>query len=117
MLFEEFGNEELKTLKYFSFDVDDNLLYMPTKIHMEHLVDGEWIEEPVDTDKFVAVRNDKDNWRYLSGDGSFVEFRDWGEDGDNTFFNDFKFAVLNKRLPHHGLHSLNALLMVIFFQL
>lgn len=100
MLFEEFGNEELKTLKYFSFDVDDNLLYMPTKIHMEHLVDGEWIEESVDTDKFVNVRNDKNNWRYLTsqnGDGSFVEFRDWGKSGNNTFLNDFKFAVINKR--------------------
>jgi hypothetical protein len=100
MLFEEFGNEELKNLTYFSFDVDDNLLYMPTKIHMEHLVDGEWIEEPVDTEKFVTVRNDKANWRYLAshdGEGSFVEFRDWSEDGDKTFLNDFKYAVLHKR--------------------
>lgn len=99
-LYEEFGHEDLKNLTYFSFDVDDNLLYMPTRIHMEHLVDGEWVEETVDTDEFVTVRNDVANWRYLTthdGEGSFVEFRDWGKNGNRTFLNDFKHAVLNKR--------------------
>lgn len=96
LLFEQFGNEDLKKLTYYSFDVDDNLLYMPTKIHMEHLVDGEWIEEPVSTEKFAVIRNDKTNWRYLEGEGSFVEFRDWGKNGKNTFLKDFKYAVKNK---------------------
>lgn len=96
-LFEKFDSQDddgtKKPLLYFSFDIDDNLLYMPTKIHMEHLVDGNWIEEPVDTEKFAIVRKDKDNWRYSPGDESFVEFRDWGPRGDDTFSHDFKEAI------------------------
>jgi len=100
LLFENFGNEELKPLTYYSFDVDDNLLYMTTKIHMEHLVDGKWVDEMVDTEKFAKIRSDSANWRYLTthgGQGSFMEFRDWGKNGNLTFLKDFQFAVLNKR--------------------
>lgn len=103
----EFINERLegdfsspKKLIYYSFDIDDNLLYMPTKIHMLHLVNGEWIDEKVDTEMFARIRSDKDNWRYKDGMGgqeSFVEFRDWGDEGDNTFLNQFIYAVKNKR--------------------
>jgi len=85
--------ESKRDLLYFSFDIDDNLLHMPTRIHMEHLVDGEWVVEPVDTDKFAIVRKDKENWRYGPGDESFVEFRDWGPRGKDTFMHDFKKAV------------------------
>lgn len=98
-LFEEFDKMN-KELKYYSFDIDDTLLYMPTKIHMDHLVDGEWIETPVDTETFAKIRSDKANWRYKpehDGDASFVEFRDWGVEGKDTFLNGFKFSVTNKR--------------------
>ena len=84
------------TLQYYSFDIDDNLLYMPTEIIMEHLIDGEWVEQSVTTDEFSRVRNDKVHWRYLPGEESFSGFRDWGENGDNTFLIDFKRSVIDK---------------------
>jgi hypothetical protein len=99
------------TLKYYSFDIDDNLLYMDTKIVMEHLIDNEWISEDVPTDIFAKVRNDS-NWRYktgtiiipyegkdytLQGQESFINFHDAGSLKDNTFLTAFKHAVLNKK--------------------
>jgi hypothetical protein len=85
-----------KTLIYYSFDIDDNLLYMPTRIHMDHLVNGNWVTTPVDTEKFAVIRSDKENWRFKpgrDGDESFEEFRDWGPNGDDTFLLGFKYAV------------------------
>jgi hypothetical protein len=65
---------------------------MPTKIHMDHLVDGEWIPTKVSTAEFAEVRNDKDNWR-IDYDIAFNEFRDQGERGDNAFLEDTKSAI------------------------
>ena len=95
-LFEEYDFEDEKSgdiLRYHSFDIYDSLLYMETKIHMEHLVNGEWIEESVDTETFAKIRSDK-NWKYSKY--PFVEFEDWGPRGDDTFLYDFKNTVKNK---------------------
>jgi len=95
-IFEKFVEKDDKKLVYYSFDIDDNLLFMDTKIKLEHLVDGEWIDEFVDTAKFAVVRTDP-NWRYKGGDESFEEFRDWGPKGKNTFLFDFKKAVIDEK--------------------
>jgi hypothetical protein len=79
-------------LLYYAFDWDDNILNMPTKIHMDHLVDGEWIPTKVSTAEFAEVRNDKDNWK-IDYDIAFNEFRDQGERGDNAFLEDTKSAI------------------------
>ena len=92
-LFEEF--KKSNSLIYMSFDIDDNLLHTKTTIIMEHLVDGEWIDEEVDTEKFAQIRTDKD-WRFKPGEESFINFRDWGPHGDDTFLIAFKYAVENK---------------------
>lgn len=101
--FSDYLNEDfadgLNELVYMSFDVDDNLLYMPTKIHMLHLEDGEWVERKVTTEEFAKIRSDKANWKYKpehDGDASFEEFRDWGSGGRDTFLSQFKEAVLSK---------------------
>jgi len=88
--------EDNQDLIYYSFDIDDNLLHMPTRIHMEHLVDGKWITEIIDTEYFAKIRNDKINWRYKPDEESFMEFRDFGKDGDDTFLKGFKYAVIKK---------------------
>lgn len=88
-----------KELIYYAFDIDDNLLYMQTKIYMDHLENGKWVTVKVDTEEFARVRKDIENWRFKPGKGgdeSFEEFRDWGKKGDDTFLIDFKHAVLNK---------------------
>lgn len=98
--YEDFLNENLKPkLKYYAFDIDDNLLKLPTKIKMEHLINGDWVQEDVSTSKFAEVRNDTENWRPLIINGVFsayLEFRDTGPRGKNAFLDDLKFALDNK---------------------
>lgn len=89
--------EGKKYLLYYAFDWDDNILNMTTVIHMEHLVDGEWIPEDVSTSRFAEVRGDKDNWRILGGDPelAFSEFRDNGPRGEVAFLEDVKESISN----------------------
>jgi len=84
-------------LLYYAFDWDDNILNMPTKIHMEHLVDGEWIPKSVSTAEFADFRNDKENWR-VDYNVAFVDFRDQGERGDKAFLEDTKTAISQGKL-------------------
>ena len=88
-----------KHLLYYAFDWDDNILNMTTVIHMEHLVDGEWIPEDVSTSKFAEVRSDKDNWKILNEDPNqaFSEFRDNGPRGEIAFLEDVKDSISNKK--------------------
>jgi len=79
-------------MKYYAFDVDDNLLFLPTKIHMEHLIDGVWLQEDVSTEKFSKIRNDE-NWRTTKN--SYLEFKDFGSRGNNAFLEDLKIAINN----------------------
>jgi hypothetical protein len=88
-----------KYLLYYAFDWDDNILSMPTVIHMEHLIDGEWVPEDVSTADFTKVRGDSENWRIINGDPTeaFSEFRDSGPRGDNAFLEDAKKAISAQR--------------------
>jgi hypothetical protein len=70
---------------------------MPTKIHMEHLVDGQWIPTEVSTAEFAVVRNDKDNWK-INYANAFIEFNDLGERGDSAFLEDVKTAIAQGKL-------------------
>ena len=79
---------EERYLKYYALDFDDNILNMPTVIHMEHLVNGEWIPTDVSTAEFAEVRGDKENWR--TQEDAFSEFRDNGPRGMNAFLEDVK---------------------------
>ena len=86
-------------LLYYAFDWDDNILNMPTVIHMEKFIDGDWVPTDVSTADFAVVRGDSDNWRILNGDPSaaFSEFRDNGPRGIKAFFFDVKKAITEKR--------------------
>jgi hypothetical protein len=90
---------ESKTLLYYAFDWDDNILNMTTVIHMEHLIDGKWIPEDVSTSIFAEVRGDKKNWRILGGDPelAFSEFRDNGPRGDVAFLDDVKESISSRK--------------------
>lgn len=91
----QFIKENMKpSLVYYAFDVDDNILFMPTMIHMKHLVNGEWIDESVSTEEFAKVRTDIDNWK--CHETSFRDFRDFGPRGDEQFLYDLKIAIDNK---------------------
>ncbi len=87
-------------LKFYAFDWDDNILYMPTKIHMDKLIDGEWVPTDVSTADFADVRNDKENWRILNNNPieAFSEFRDFGPRGEDAFLEDVKSAISSNKL-------------------
>jgi hypothetical protein len=84
-----------KVLLYYAFDWDDNILNMPTVIHMDKLIDGEWIPTDVSTAEFAQVRSDKENWRIINNDPveAFSEFRDIGPRGNQAFLQDVKKAI------------------------
>ena len=89
-------------LSYWAFDIDDNLLHMPTVIHMDKMVDGKWVKTDVSTSDFATVRNDKENYRLIDNNPSeaFCEFRDNGIRGDKAFIEDLKKAIsLNEYGP------------------
>jgi hypothetical protein len=90
-------SKDSEYLLYYAFDWDDNILNMPTKIHMEHLVDGKWIPKSVSTAEFADFRNDKENWR-VDYNVAFVDFRDQGERGDKAFLEDTKTAISQGKL-------------------
>jgi len=87
-------------LHYYAFDWDDNILHMPTVIHMDKLIDGEWNEVDVSTSEFAKVRNDRDNYRLRNNDPvqAFCEFRDSGPRGDESFMIDSEEAIENGKM-------------------
>jgi hypothetical protein len=80
---------------FYAFDWDDNILHMPTVIHMDKLVDGNWVPTDVSTAEFAQVRNDKVNYRLINNnpDEAFCEFRDTGPRGKEAFLTDVKNAI------------------------
>ena len=83
-------------LNYYSFDWDDNLLHMPTVIHMDKKVEDRWVPVDVSTTDFTVCRNDV-NYRIRNGnpDEAFCEFRDFGPRGSKAFLIDTKDALKN----------------------
>ena len=85
-----------RDFKYYIFDWDDNILHMPTKIHLEERgEDGTWHPVEVSTSVFAIVRTDS---RYRMPPGgraeAFKEFRDEvDEKGDISFIRDTKAAI------------------------
>lgn len=86
-------------LLYYALDFDDNILNMPTVIHMEKFIDGDWVPTDVSTAEFAIVRGDVDNYRLLNQDPSaaFSEFQDNGPRGEEAFLLDVKKAITEKR--------------------
>ena len=70
---------QTRDFKYYIFDWDDNILHMPTRIHMERLEeDGTWRETTLSTSTFALVRADTAHYRAPAGgwDEAFREFQD-----------------------------------------
>lgn len=95
------------SLKYHLFDWDDNILNMSTKIHVEHLINGTWVEEKVSTSDFTDVRHHikdyyngiKSEWRYVNDDpnNGYLDFRDYGSRGNKSFLEDTIESIENKK--------------------
>jgi hypothetical protein len=85
-----------RDLKYYIFDWDDNILHMPTRIHLEKKTeDGSWVPHAVSTAVYSVIRTDTESYRPPRGDweNAFVEFRDVDDDDENVFLRDTRTAI------------------------
>ncbi len=85
-----------RDFKYYIFDWDDNILHMPTRIHLEkRLPDGTWQSHTVSTAAFAVVRNDSENYRPPGGvwERAFVEFQDRVGDSESRFLSDTRTSL------------------------
>lgn len=102
--FEDFSStEQIEYLYYYGFDWDDNILYMPTVIHMEKKDGNDWVPIDVSTKEFAEVRGDKENYRIVNNnpEEAFCEFRDqttYGlKRGGEAFLEDLKVAISQRK--------------------
>ena len=85
-----------RDFKYYIFDWDDNILRMPTYIHLERrLRDGTWVAHRVSTSLFSVIRNDTENYRPPHGNwaDAFIEFRDFDTGDESQFLKDARTAI------------------------
>jgi hypothetical protein len=85
-----------RDLKYYIFDWDDNILHMPTHIHLERRnANGEWEPHSVSTAVFSVIRTDQDNIRppQASWEEAFRDFRDINVDNENILLRDTRTAI------------------------
>lgn len=94
--FKTFNKHKSLILKYFVYDWDDNILHMPTPIHIDVLKNGRWIPKDILPDEFAKIRLEN-NWRRRNEDliFTFQEFRDTGPRKENAFMEDGKKAIEN----------------------
>ena len=85
-----------RDFKYYIFDWDDNILHMPTRIHLEkRQPDGTWAPHLVSTAVFSLIRGDTQNYRPPNGNWqeAFVEFQDYANETENHFLRDAREAI------------------------
>lgn len=85
-----------RDLRYFIFDWDNNILHMPTRIHLERLTDeGEWVPCSVSTALFSLIRSDTEHYRPPGGswEHAFCDFRDIEIEEENVFLRDTRQAI------------------------
>lgn len=85
-----------RDFKYYIFDWDDNILRMPTYIHLERrLGNGTWVPHLVSTALFAVIREDTVHYRPPQNDWSkaFVEFRDFATDDESKFLVDARTSI------------------------
>ena len=85
-----------RDFKYYIFDWDDNILHMPTRIHLEkRMADGSWQPHSVSTAAFAVLRDDRENYRPPGGvwDNAFVEFQDEAGEHESRFLRDTRISL------------------------
>lgn len=85
-----------RTFKYYIFDWDNNILHMPTRIHLERLgSDGTWHPHSVSTAAFAIIRNNTRKYRPPQGkwELAFTDFQDCIGEGESRFLRDTRIAL------------------------
>lgn len=82
-------------LKFYMFDWDDNILHMPTRIHLEKRARGGWTPYDVSTAQFARIRRTMTGCRPLGNDWdrAFADFYDVGLRGADAFLDDTRKAL------------------------
>lgn len=98
-------------LHYSAFDWDDNILHMPTVIHMDKKEGQQWVPVDVSTSEFAVIRNDTLNYRLRDNDPTkaFSEFRDTGPRGKMAFLEDTIEAINSNSLAPAWDHFIETL--------
>ncbi len=80
------------TLRAYSFDWDDNILHMPTMIHMDKKRGDSWEKVKLTTGEYAELK-DSPEYRFPDGDikNAFIEFND-----DNEFIKNVEDSINNK---------------------
>ena len=101
----------------YTFDWDDNILHMKTKIKMDKKDNDKWIPIEVEPAEFALIRGDKENYRIKNNnpDEAFDEFVDFGPRGSNAFFEDCLNSLNNKDFAPSWEIFLTALKQGCFF--
>lgn len=107
-----------RDFKYYIFDWDDNILHMPTRIHLEkRLPDGSWVAHSVSTAAFAVIRSDSERYRPPGGRwiDAFVEFQDYADEDESQFLRDTRSAIRKvlaaKRAPAPSFETLRETLV------
>lgn len=85
-----------RDLKYYIFDWDNNILHMPTYIHLEELQpDGSRKPVAVTTEQYSRIRNDTEKYGPPEDDWekAFREFRDIEIEDENVFIHHTRIAI------------------------
>jgi hypothetical protein len=85
-----------RDFKYYLFDWDDNILHMPTRIHLEkRMPDGSWQPHSVSTAAFAVLRKEPERYRPPGGvwPRAFVEFQDTRGEDESRFMRDTRDAL------------------------
>lgn len=94
-------SQDITNFSYCIFDWDDNILMMPTMIHVEHFENGKWIKKDISPKEWVDIKTahpkywSNREWR-CDLSTAFSEFRD-SDPTRNIFLDDVKTAINNKK--------------------
>ncbi len=89
-----------RDFKFYIFDWDDNILHMPTTIHMERRnADGSWQGVEISTSTFALIRSDTANYRPPKAGGWDAAFRNFKDEPNHNHFIEDTIAAL-ERIEH-----------------
>jgi len=86
---------------YYIFDYDDNLLFLPTTLHVEKYENNKWVKKDISSSEYREIRKDlliKNGWKYYNDDVNYTysDFGDNGSRGDKALLEDTIYALENK---------------------
>lgn len=88
---------DYKTLRYSIFDWDDNILYMPSVVHLDIFRKGKWVPVDIPNHQFhEIIATEKTRMRDGGYQNTFEEMSDIGPRGNKAFLLDTIEAVKNR---------------------